>query len=260
MRHSIVAAARFLSRLPFGRRRRRAAMASTPFPAGWRQILQASCAHYRRLPSELQRRFEGQVQLFVKGRRITGVDVEVTDELQVRVAASAVTLSVVGEYYDWAEVSEVLLYPDSFGRDFAHGPEGDHAGIADPWGTLILSVPAVVASFERAGDGYHVGIHEFAHLLDVEATRFDGIPSWLNDQGIREWERLRDEEMERLRSGDSVLDSYGAYDRVEFLAVAMEGFFERPVELRQNHRQLYQMLAGYLHQDPAAWQESALPP
>lgn len=61
--------------------------------------------------------------------------------------------------------------------------------------------------------------------------------------------------MERLQNGDSVLDEYGAFDRVEFLAVAMESFFERPVALREKHRLLYELLASYLSQDPATWDE-----
>ena len=215
-----------------------------------------SSAHYRRRSFELRSRFEEQVGLFLAERRITGVNVEATDELRVLVAASAVTISVGWQDYDWSEVREVLLYRDSFGRDFAHGPDADSAGVAHPWGIVILSVPSLRDSFEIPDDGYHVGIHEFAHLLDVEATRFDGIPSWLSDRGIREWEQLRDREMERLQNGDSVLDEYGAFDRVEFLAVAMEGFFERPVALRENHRRLYEMLASYLHQDPAAWEDN----
>ena len=246
---------RLLGRL-ISQRRRSAKLSSPPFPASWRDVLVTSCAHYRRLPPEFRRRFEEQVRSFVADRRITGVKVEVTDELRVLAAASAVTISVGWPDYDWSEAREVLLYPESFGRDFAHSPEADHAGVADPWGIVILSVPALRGSFERPDDGYHVGIHEFAHLLDVEATRFDGIPSWLSDRGIREWEQLRDEEMKRLQSGDSVLDEYGAFDRVEFLAVAMESFFERPVALREKHRELYEMLRSYLRQDPAAWQDA----
>ena len=254
---SVLAAGRilqqFLSRLS-PRRRRRAAMLSTPFPTSWRQVLSNSCAHYRRLPTALRNRFEDQVRLFVAERQITGVDVDVTDELRVLVAASAATLSVGWEDYDWSEVREVLLYPDSFGRDFAHGPDGDRAGVADPWGTVILSAPALIGSFEIPDDGYHLGIHEFAHLLDMDATRFDGNPSWLPEGRLREWELLRSEEMERMINGESVLDGYGALDPVEFLAVAMESFFERPVALRENHGRLYEMLASYLGQDPAAWE------
>ncbi len=248
---------RFLSLLVSSRRTKRAATLPAPFPVDWRQLLENCYGHYRRLPADLRVRFEKQVQLFIADKRITGIGVEVTDELRVLVAASAVTLTLGWGDYDWAELREVLLYPESFDRDFTLG-EGDHTGIAHPWGTVILSVPALRFSFTEPDDGYHVGIHEFAHLLDVEHNRFDGIPSWLTNDQIGEWERLRDEEMQRLRTGDSILDAYGAYDPVEFLAVAIETFFERPRALRESQGRLYQTLANYFRQDPATWDDERL--
>jgi Mlc titration factor MtfA (ptsG expression regulator) len=191
----------------------------------------------------------------VAEKRITGIEVRVTDELRLLVGASAVTLSVGWPEYEWDHLAEVLLYPQDFDRDytFAH-PE--LAGQTHPWGTVILSVPALEESFEDPGDGYHVGIHEFAHLLDVDQTRFEGIPPGLDEARAREWVRIRDKEMERMRRGKSELDSYGAHDPVEFLAVAVEAFFELPLALRRRHRELYALLSDYFGQDPAAWDEA----
>ena len=62
--------------------------------------------------------------------------------------------------------------------------------------------------------------------------------------------------MERLRRGKSVLDPYGAEDPVEFLAVAVEAFFEAPLALRRRHAELYAMLSAYFAQDPAAWDDA----
>ncbi len=61
--------------------------------------------------------------------------------------------------------------------------------------------------------------------------------------------------MERLRRGKSALDPYGAEDPVEFMAVAVETFFEAALELRQRHRELYALLCDYFGQDPAAWDD-----
>jgi Mlc titration factor MtfA (ptsG expression regulator) len=238
------------------RSRRRAAVLSIAFPLSWRELLERRYAHYRRLPGNLRHQFEKKVQLFLAERRITGIGIEASDELKLLVAASAVTLSLSWPDYDWDDIGEVLLYPDSFGRDFAVGPGEKWAGTAHPWGTVILSVPALRRSFEQGDDGYHAGIHEFAHLLDVEATRFDGIPSWLTNKQVATWEQIRDREMQRLQQGDSILDTYGAYEPVEFMAVAIESFFERPQALRSNHSQLYEVLADYFRQDPATWEDA----
>jgi MtfA peptidase len=239
------------------RSRRRTALLSIAFPPNWRGLLERCSAHYRRLPRDLRHQFEKKVQLFVAEKRITGIGIDASDELKLLVAASAVTLSLSWSDYHWEDIGEVLLYPASFGRDYAVGAGEDHflAGTVHPWGTVILSAPALRASFEHAEDGYHVGIHEFAHLVDVDATRFDGIPSWLTDQQVADWEQIRDREMQRLQQGASILDAYGAYDPVEFMAVAIESFFERPQALRSRHQELYEILADYFRQDPALWED-----
>ena len=98
------------------------------------------------------------------------------------------TLSLGWPDYEWTQLTEVLLYPDDFDRDYRVG-ENERAGQAHPWGTVILSVPALFESFEVPDDAYHVGIHEFAHLLDVDQTHFDGIPVGLDGRLAREWVR-----------------------------------------------------------------------
>jgi Mlc titration factor MtfA (ptsG expression regulator) len=234
--------------------RRRAALAR-PFPDAWRAFLLDRYDHYERLPEGLRARFEDDLRIFLAETRLTGVGVELSDELRLLVAASAVTLSLAWSDYEWDRVTEVLLYPDDFDRDYNFGGE-DRAGEAHPWGTVILSVPALRESFEDPDDAYHVGLHEFAHLLDLEQSGFDGIPAGLPASWEAEWAALAQREMERLRRRKSVLDPYGAEDPAEFLAVAIEAFFEIPLALRARHRELYALLQAYFGQDPAAWDDA----
>lgn len=233
---------------------RRRSLLATRFPEAWRQYLLEHCDHYDRLPAELRPRFEDDMRLFLLEKRITGVETEVTDELRLLVAASAVTLSVGWPEYEWDQLTEVLLYPQEFDRDWSF--EGHElAGQAHPWGTVILSVPSLLESFEDPDDAFHVGFHEFAHLLDVDQTHFDGIPVGLDGARAREWVAVAEKERERLRKGRSVLDPYGEEDPVEFLAVAVEAFFEAPLAMRQRHREMYAILKDYFAQDPAAWDD-----
>jgi len=240
----------------FGRgdARRRGALA-TPLPEAWRRVLLDRYDHYDRLPDELRARFDDDLRVFLAEKRITGVEQEVTDELRLLVAASAVTLSLGWPDYEWDQLAEVLLYPQAFDRDYSF-ESPDLAGQAHPWGTVILSTPALLESFEDPDDAFHVGIHEFAHLLDVDRTHFDGIPVGLDPRRSAEWVAVVEKEMERLRRGKSVLDPYGGEDPVEFLAVAVEAFFEAPLALRQRHRELYAILSEYFAQDPAAWDDA----
>jgi len=234
--------------------RRRAALAA-PLPARLRAFLLESYDHYERMDPAWRARFEDDVRLFLAETRITGIGIEATDELRLLVAASAVTLSVGWPEYEWDQLTEVLLYPDDFDRDYAFGGD-ERSGETHPWGTVILSVPSLHESFEVPDDAYHVGIHEFAHLLDVDQTHFDGIPVGLSRDQAREWVAVAEKEMERLRHGRSAFDDYGAHDPVEFLGVAVEAFFEIPQRVRRRHPEVYAILSEYFRQDPAAWDDA----
>jgi Mlc titration factor MtfA (ptsG expression regulator) len=235
--------------------RSRRSVLSLPFPAKWRGLLVERYDHFERMDAAWRARFEDDLRIFLAEKRVTGVGVEATDELRLLVAASAVTLSVGWPEYEWDQLTEVLLYPDDFDRDYEFGGD-ERAGEAHPWGTVILSVPSLVESFEVPDDAYHVGVHEFAHLLDADQTHFDGIPVGLAGARAREWVAVAEREMERLRSGRSAFDDYGAHDPVEFLGVAVEAFFEIPQVVRRRHREVYAILSAYFGQDPAAWDDA----
>jgi hypothetical protein len=249
-------AAGFGLRRALGRRaKRRRALLAAPFPEAWRRFLTQRCDPYERLPPDLRGRFEDDLRLFVAEKRITGVGIPVTEELKLLVAASAVTLSLGWPDYEWDHLTEVLLYPQDFARDYGFEMQ-ELSGQAHGWGTVILSAPALVESFADPDDGYHVGIHEFAHLVQVDQSRFAEIPLGLGAAGSREWAALVTAEMERLRRGKSVLDPYAGENAVEFMAVAVEAFFEIPLDLRARHREVYAILAEHFRQDPAAWDEA----
>lgn len=224
-----------------------------PFPDEWASFLWNHSAHYRRLPSGLNTTFERDVQRFIATQRITGVEIEVDDHLRLLVSASAATLSLGWPEYKWREVTEVLLYPDHFDRDFTIGSP-ELAGLAHVWGTVILSVPALWHGFEHYDDAYHVGLHEFAHLLTFDQGKNVRIPVGLRPRRIQLWEAIQARELTRIRSGDSVVEVLGVDTDVEFFPSAVEAFFQKPIVLKHSHRRLYGFLSNYFGQDPATWE------
>jgi len=223
-----------------------------PFPNDWASFLWDHSAHYRRLPGRLQMAFEQDVQRFITTQRISGVETTVDDPLRLLVAASAVTLSVGWPGYKWSEVSEVLLYPDDFDRDYAIG-QRELAGIAHVWGTIILSVPSLWHSFTYYEEHYHLGFHEFAHLLTYERGLPITIPIGLSPERIQLWEQIQAHELKRIATGDSVVDQY-ALQPSEFFPCAVEAFFQKPMALKEKHRRLYGFLGRYFRQSPASWE------
>jgi Mlc titration factor MtfA (ptsG expression regulator) len=214
----------------------------------------------------MRQEFNRQVQVFLTDKQITPVETRLTGEARLLVAASAVTLTAGWSGYTWDQLREVLVYPDHFDRDYQFAssrpeedaptsePEPDPimAGQAHAWGVVVLSHPALRESF-AGQSGSHVGVHEFAHLLDLARASFDGVPSYLPDDAVRRWTDIMEHELARLERGDSVLDPYGLSSPPELFAVAVEAFFQDPVAVANGHRDLYAFLASYFNQDPAAW-------
>lgn len=225
---------------------------AVPFPDDWASFLRDHSAHYRRLSGRLQMAFEQDVQRFITTQRITGVTTTVDDRLRLLVAASAATLSVGWPGYKWSEVSEVLLYPDDFDRDYAIG-QPELAGIAHVWGTVILSVPSLRHSFAHGEERYHLGFHEFAHLLTYERGVAIKIPIGLSPERIQLWQQIEAHELKRIETGDSVIHEYALHPG-EFFPCTVEAFFQKPIALKDKHRRLYGFLARYFRQSPATWE------
>jgi Mlc titration factor MtfA (ptsG expression regulator) len=247
---------------------RRRELRAKPLSQATRNLLLQHSAHYRRLPPDVRQEFNRQVQVFLTDKQITPIKTRLGAETRLLVAASAVTLTAGWPGYTWDQLREVLIYPEHFDRDYQFtstqsdedepaselAPDPMLLGQAHPWGVVILSHPALKASFGVGRDSAkHVGLHEFAHLLDLARSSFDGVPSYLPDDGVRRWTRILERERERLDGGDSVLDPYGLSSEPELFAVAVEAFFQEPVAVADGHRDLYEFLASYFNQDPAAW-------
>jgi Mlc titration factor MtfA (ptsG expression regulator) len=211
----------------------------------------------------LKTEFETQVAHFLATRRMTGVKLEsgLEREDQILVAASACTLSSGWPGYRWSDVTEVLLYPDDFDRDFhiADGSEdvsGELSGEAHPWGTVILSLPSLEESFEDPHDGFHVGYHEFAHILDrdrassVDAEGDGGLPSNVTGKFATLLGKALQSTRVALERGQSPLDPYGLESPAELWAVAVEAFFETRSAMADAHPGLHQLMDLYFNQRP----------
>ena len=117
---------------------------------------------------------------------------------------------------------------------------------------------ADVAAFNP---GHNVVLHEFAHQLDTEDGKADGAPMLPRRSHYSAWARILGHDFAKLRDDaaharDTLLDYYGATNPAEFFAVATECFFEKPVEMRARHPELYQELRSYYLQDPATLEVS----
>lgn len=107
-------------------------------------------------------------------------------------------------------------------------------------------------------DGHNLAMHEFAHQLDQEDGRADGVPILEVRSAYSAWSQVFSKEYElfqhkTLKGNKTVMDKYGATDPAEFFAVATETFFEKPMQLKKKHNLLYKELQEFYKVNPIEW-------
>lgn len=209
---------------------------------------------YRQLKPAERKIFEDRVGLFLAEIRITEVDKEVPDkETCYYVAASAVIAYWGLPYWNYGDLTEVLVYPENYHpdgkihRSGTHQGQVHHGGLMDS--TMILSLRALKHGYSNATDKKNVGVHEFAHLIDKHDGDIDGLPFDLEENGEKIWMQLAEIEIEKIRKGKSDINPYAGTNHAEFFAVTVEYFKERPALFQKKHPRLYAILEGYFDEE-----------
>ena len=226
-------------------------------PDKWKSFLRSKVHFYKNLDDLGRLQFESDVQNFLAKIRITGVQLEVTIEDRLLVASSAVIPLFGFPVWSYNHLDEVLLYPDSFDKDFNIGSDREvitgMVGNGSMEGKVILSKPSLHIGFDINNDKKNVGIHEFVHLFDKETGAIDGIPPDFQDKGFSlPWLEFMRKKIDEIVSERSDINPYGSTNRQEFFAVASEYFFERPHLLQKKHPELYARLSEIFNQNMTA--------
>lgn len=138
-----------------------------------------------------------------------------------------------------------------------HEYDEELAGEAMEGGPVMLSWYDVRSAGRGEGPAYNVVIHEFAHVLDLEDGRSDGVPLLPRSLPRQEWVGVLKREYEafvtRVDADEpTALDPYGTTGEDEFFAVASEAFFVTPEAMKAEHPVLYGVFVRFYGQDPAA--------
>jgi Mlc titration factor MtfA (ptsG expression regulator) len=220
------------------------------------ELLDTSVPFYHDLVLNEKNRFEKRVREFFREVRIEGVGTEVSEVDRVLIAASAVIPIFGFPEWRYRNLTNVILYPDTFDGEFQF--EGGSRNILGMVGSgymngqMLLSRAALVKGFSSASGRENTAIHEFVHLLDKSDGATDGVPSNLQLPAYAApWLHLMHVEMHRISAGKSDINPYALTNEAEFFAVAAEYFFEKPGELQHKHPELYASLSQIFAQDPA---------
>lgn len=246
--------------------RRRQEISQLPFPDEWRSIITRNVLLYSRLPPDLRAQLHGHIQIFLAEKRFEGcAGLVITEEIKLTIAAQACLLLLNRPVTYYPTTSVILVYPSSFvvEREGNIGParfidKVPVAGLAWSKDYVILSWDDVVRGAADIKDGHNVVLHEFAHQLDIEDGTFNGAPILGQRSAYVSWARVLRREFENVRGSlneghKTIFDEYGAENPAEFFAVATETYFEKALQLKTKHPELYEELRRFYRVDPASW-------
>lgn len=183
-------------------------------------------------------RFESRVRDFIDRKTFSGKEnFRITPEVQVSIAASAVQLTLGLEAWDLSYFDRVLIYPS----DYQNPLTGKfHKGETNLGGFLCFSWKAFEEGNAIPHDKINLGLHEFSHAL-----RFNGMKGHAQDYFFEHyfdrWLACAYSEFKKLKDHipGSIFRKYGSVNIEEFFSVAVETFFETPMEFRKELPALY---------------------
>lgn len=237
----------------------------TPLPDDWITLLEDNVSLYVRLPNELKTHLHGCIQLFIAEKEFIGRGLDITEQVRLTIAGNACMLLLQGQKRRFPGFSSILVYPDTYvakqvSREGSLEATKDSRRAGESWfrGPIVLSWGDTLRGSLNAKDGHNVVIHEFAHKLDEQSGRMDGLPRLRKSAHYSEWASVLSEEFDALkyrsqRGKNSVMDEYGTVSAPEFFAVASESFFEKSKQMKKKLPELYEQLSRFYNIDPAEW-------
>ncbi|TDO23174.1 M90 family metallopeptidase [Pedobacter duraquae] len=219
--------------------------------------LETSIPYYRDLNPEEKIRFETLITAFLSQVKIEGVGTDITDTDRLLVAASGVIPIFGFSDFRYRNLTNVILYPDTFDQDFQfEGAERSILGMVGSGymnGQMVLSRTALQKGFSASAGKENVGIHEFVHLIDKSDGATDGTPELLlKHEYAAPWLKMIHQEMQKIEKGKSDINPYAITNEAEFFAVASEYFFEKPEQFKHKHPELYAQMSDMFMQDNAS--------
>lgn len=230
-------------------------------------LVAAAPAEFDRLSADEQERFLHHGTRLVRQATWEGArDVNVTEAMRNAIASHAALLTAGFETsaHPYLNVRSVIVHgrtivtrgdqPGPVRGVYTSGPQYLAGQSGHGRGPVLLDWQTVNRQVGNPTRGVNVVYHEFAHKLDQLDGAADGMPPLPSREDESAWVQTLGTNYRRLRrrGSDGLVRGYGATNPAEYFAVTSELFFTRPVDLRDRHPRVYQRLADFYRQDPAA--------
>jgi Mlc titration factor MtfA (ptsG expression regulator) len=142
----------------------------------------------------------------------------------------------------------IIIYREPFRSPFV---DRLHKGETNPGaGVIAFALTAIQEGIHDPKDGLNLILHEYAHALWLE-HKLSSYQTFDID-AADSFEGIVEREFSKAQvHGATFFRDYGLTDIVEFIAVAIENFFERPDEFKIHYPELYASMTKLFRHDPA---------
>jgi Mlc titration factor MtfA (ptsG expression regulator) len=176
-----------------------------------------------------------------------GTKLKKRQKIIIAAAAAQLVLFLPDEALSY--FTKILVYPDYY-RSRITGRM--HKGEVNPGFQLIVfSKRGIVEGNRITSDGINLLHHEFAHALWLEHKLVGHSYTVLSEYLVNQFEEYAKREIEAIQNiEDHFFRKYAFENLAEFFAVAVENFFERPIEFQQHQPELFDILVALFKQNP----------
>jgi hypothetical protein len=203
-------------------------------------------SYYRTLDISLKVRFVDRLLAFIHSKSfISPKGMNITNKVKAIVSASAIQLTLGLENWKLNYFETIIIFPSEFKNQMSGLTLKGETNLS---GFVSLSWKNFIEGYQIPNDNLNLGLHEFTHAL-----RFSGVRGHETDEFFSayftKWYAFANAEFLKLKNGEgSIFRKYGGANINEFLSVAIEHFFESPLEFEEYHPDLYSATAILLNQ------------
>ncbi len=202
-------------------------------------ILKSDFSFYNKLSEKHKRQFQHRISQFLSEKEFIGRgEINVTDKMQVLIAAIACMLSFGRKNYTYSLIKFILIYPTEF---YSTVNNNYHKGEFNPKEkALVLSWKDFEEGFQIDNNNLNVGIHEFMHAMQLEAKKSRDLDSArFTKQFQNILKQLTRQDVKDQLDKTVYFRAYAFTNQYEFMAVLAEYFFESPEDFKAIFPKLY---------------------
>ncbi len=215
-------------------------------PSHYKQVLFKSDKFYRDLSPKLQKTYGSRMMKFLEGKSFDMRDgLRLTTEMKLLIASAAVKITFGLRNFEFDRFHTIIIYSEEF---YSNVSELYVKGETNSSGVIVFSWRDLMYGESIPDDSINLGYHEFAHALFIEYL-LDPYESKFKEY-YREWlVYISNNDKLEEATKRKIFREYAAANEMEFFAVALENFFEKPDYFKKELPHLYSLMVEMLNQD-----------